>query len=962
LAARQGGGYNASPAPVWQRKHPICGRMNGPPATLHSENASYVEALYETFLTAPDTLSENWRRYFEGRQLVEASPGEAAPPLVRAGPLLNAAKQNAVSQLIAEYRLRGHLEAHTEPLGLYAPAALPSLQPHYHGLEPADLERPYDSGSFPLPPGTPLRELIAALRETYCASIGAEYAYISNAEQVEWLRERFESVRGRRGFTAAQQRDILRSLTAAEGLERYLHRKYVGQKRFSLEGGDALLPLLEHLIEAAAGHAVKEVVIGMAHRGRLNVLVNLLGKRPQDLFSEFEGKTPGGALGSGDVKYHQGFSANPITAHGPVHVTLAFNPSHLEIINPVVEGSVRARQERRGDRRRREVLALLIHGDAAIAGQGVVMETLNLSKTGGYGTGGTLHVVVNNQIGFTTSNPLDARSTLYCTEIAKLIQAPIFHVNGDDPEAVVSVALLALEYRLTFGNDAVIDLVCYRRHGHNEADEPSITQPRMYRAIGGHPTPREIYAQALVRAGTLAPAQTDALAEAYRDALERGEVVARTAFSSERPPLAIDWAPYVGTQWTEPADTCVPAQRIAALADRLTGVPAGFQTHPRVARVLQDRHTMLTGEEPLDWGCAETLAYATLLEDGYRVRLSGQDSGRGTFAHRHAVLHNQDPRAPENLLRHVPLAHVAPEQPRFLCIDSLLSEEAVLAFEYGYASADPGTLVVWEAQFGDFANGAQVVIDQFISSSEAKWQRLCGMVLLLPHGYEGQGPEHSSARLERFLQLCAEHNMQVAVPSLPAQLFHLLRRQMLRRYRRPLVVMSPKSLLRHRQSVSPLTAFTDEGLKLVIGETSVQEPRRVRRVLLCSGKVYFDLLPARDERVPDEVAIVRIEQLYPFPSDHLKAELARYPGAQEVTWVQEEPLNQGAWYQIRHKLQAVVGTQQTLRHIGRPRSAAPAAGYYAQHLAQQQALVDEALDLGQQRTEAARGERLQRTA
>jgi 2-oxoglutarate dehydrogenase E1 component len=922
-------------------------------------SASFVEALYEEFLADPTRVPEAWRREFESwggppagtaalshaavqqrlRELAAQRRAAVAAPPAAASERLH--KQNAVQQLINEYRQRGHLKARTDPLELQPTPPVPSLSLDYHGLTQADLDLSFSTGNFPLPTGATLRDLVSALEATYCGTVGFEYAYLSDSQQVEWLRQRIEAGRGRAALTVDEQRQIMRALTAAEGLERYLHRRYVGQKRFSLEGGDGLIAVLEELVQRAGAADVKELVIGMAHRGRLNVLVNILGKQPRELFAEFEGKAE--VVGSGDVKYHQGFSADPVTPGGPIHLTLAFNPSHLEIIDPVVEGSVRARQERRGELARRQVLPLLIHGDAAFAGQGVVMETLNLAKTRGYATGGTLHIVVNNQIGFTTSNPSDARSTYYCTEIAHLTQAPIFHVNGDDPEALLFVTRLALDFRLTFGSDVVIDLVCYRRHGHNEADEPAITQPRMYAKIGRHPTVRELYAKRLESAGVLAPGEAARLAEDYQQALERGECVAPWPMSDQRPPLAIDWAPYIGTLWTEPAVTSVPIDTLRVLGEKLCTVPAGFKLHPRVAKILDDRRQMTAGEQPLDWGCAETLAYASLLLEGHRVRLSGQDSGRGTFAHRHAVLHNQDLDAPEELQRYVPLQHLQPGQPSFLVIDSLLSEEAVLGFEYGYASADPHTLVIWEAQFGDFANGAQVVIDQFISSSEAKWQRLCGMALFLPHGYEGQGPEHSSARLERYLQLCAEQNMQVCVPSTPAQMFHMLRRQMLRRYRRPLVVMTPKSLLRHRLSVSTLQELAQGEFALLIGDPRRPDPARVRRVLLCSGKVYYDLYAAREERGIDDIAIVRIEQLYPFPKAQLIDELAGYGAAAEVIWVQEEPLNQGAWYQIRHKLVDCLAPGQALRYIGRPRSAAPACGSYALHLKQQQALVDDAL-------------------
>ena len=930
-------------------------------SSLGFGSAGFVEALYEDFLVDPASVPDAWRCEFETwaagkppathaavqqqfRELARRPRTDSMTPGASGAVTAdNLHKQNAVQQLINEYRQRGHLAADTDPIKLQPPTPVPSLAPGFHGLTDADLALSFSPGNFPLSAGAPLRELVTALQATYCGAIGFEYAYLSDSAQVAWLRERIEAGRGRAVLNADEQMQVMQAITAAEGLERYLHRRYVGQKRFSLEGGDGLIAVLDELVRRAGGAGVKELVLGMAHRGRLNVLVNILGKRPSELFAEFEGKVE--VIGSGDVKYHQGFSADPITAGGPIHLTLAFNPSHLEIVNPVVEGSVRARQERRLDLARRQVLPVLMHGDAAFAGQGVVMETLNLAKTRGYATGGTLHIVINNQIGFTTSNPTDARSTYYCTEIAHLTQAPIFHVNGDDPEALLFVTRLAVDFRLAFGSDVVIDVVCYRRQGHNEADEPAITQPRMYAKIVPHPTVREIYARRLEAAGVLAAGDAQRMAEDYQQALERCESVAPWPMSDERPLLAIDWAPYTDAVWTEPATTAVPIDTLRSLGSKLCEVPADFKVHPRVAKILDDRRQMAAGDLPLDWGGAETLAYASLVVQGHRVRLSGQDSGRGTFAHRHAVLHNQDIDAPDDRQRHVPLQHLAPDQPSIFIIDSLLSEEAVLGFEYGYASADPHTLVIWEAQFGDFANGAQVVIDQFISSSEAKWQRLCGMVLLLPHGFEGQGPEHSSARLERYMQLCAEQNMQVCVPSTPAQMFHMLRRQMLRRYRRPLVVMTPKSLLRHRLSVSSLEDLAQGEFQVLIGDPRAPDPAQVRRVLLCSGKVYFDLYTGAVERSSGDIAVVRVEQLYPFPKTQLAEELARYGKATEVVWVQEEPLNQGAWYQIRHKLTDALAPGQTLRYVGRPRSAAPACGSYKLHQAQQQALVDEALAL-----------------
>jgi 2-oxoglutarate dehydrogenase E1 component len=678
----------------------------------------------------------------------------------------------------------------------------------------------------------------------------------------------------------------------------------------------------------------------MAHRGRLNVLVNVLGKAPSVLFSEFAGKYDLSQIkGSGDVKYHKGFSADLRTPGGNVHVGLAFNPSHLEVVNPVVEGSVRARQERRSDVRGERVVPCLIHGDSAFGGQGVVMETMQLSQARGYYTGGTMHIVVNNQVGFTTSDPQDMRSTMYCSDVAKMLEAPIFHVNGDDPEAVVFVARLAMQYRQRFHKDVVIDLVCYRRLGHNEADEPAATQPVMYNVIRKHPTTRKLYADRLVADGVLTQFEADGLVEQYRAGLDEGRPQAKASLGMIGNKYTVDWSAYMrNIDWTAPVRSGVEGRRLKALGARLVAVPAGHTLHPRVQQVIAKRAKMIAGEMPLDWGCAESLAYASLLEDGYGVRISGQDSGRGTFFHRHAVLHDQQTGSV-----YVPLEHVAERQPRFTVIDSVLSEEAVLAFEYGYSQTDPSVLVIWEGQFGDFANGAQVIIDQFISSGESKWGRFCGLTLFLPHGYEGQGPEHSSARLERFLQLCAEANMSVCVPSTPAQMFHMLRRQMLREFRKPLVVMTPKSLLRHEMSVSALAELEQGSFRNIIDEVDPIDPAKVRRLVFSSGKVYFDLLKARRALAAPDVALVRLEQIYPFPADEYAAIIARYPNAAELVWCQEEPQNQGAWYQIRHRLERPLAGKRVLLYAGRPPAAAPATGIGKIHEAEQSSLVQAAL-------------------
>jgi 2-oxoglutarate dehydrogenase E1 component len=815
------------------------------------------------------------------------------------------------------------------------------LELEYFGLRSSDLNDEFYTGSRTpsVPSRMKLRDIIAQLEYIYCGPIGAEFAHVSDTEERLWLQDEFQAGRLLTRLSSGEQKNLLWQLTAAEGLERYLHTKYVGQKRFSLEGGDALIPLLDDLIQQCGSAGIEECVIGMAHRGRLNVLVNLLGKSPSVLFSEFEGKYDTAHLkGSGDVKYHKGFSADLRTPGGNVHVALAFNPSHLEVVNPVVEGSVRARQERRSDEAGERVIPVLIHGDAAFAGQGVVMETLQLSQARAFYTGGTVHVVINNQVGFTTSDPRDARSTMYCSDVAKMLEAPIFHVNADDPEAVIFVSRLALRYRQKFHKDVVVDLVCYRRHGHNEADEPSATQPVMYQTIRKHSTARKLYADRLVAAGVLAETDAATMVEHYRQGLDDGRPQARASLGMIGNKYTVDWSRYSATDWSERPRTAVALTRLQTLGERIVKVPDGFSLHPRVSQVVANRAKMLAGAQPLDWGCAETLAYAALVEEGYAVRLTGQDAGRGTFFHRHAVLHEQQSGA-----RHIPLQHVLERQAPFEVTDSVLSEEAVLGFEYGYSTTDPNSLVIWEGQFGDFVNGAQVIIDQFISSGEAKWGRLCGLVLFLPHGYEGQGPEHSSARLERFLQLCAENNMQVCVPSTPAQMFHMLRRQMLRTLRKPLIVMTPKSLLRHELSVSSLEDLAKGEFANVIDEVDDIAPLAARRVVLSSGKVYFDLLRARRKDGIKDVALVRVEQLYPFPGAEYDAVLRKYANAHEIVWCQEEPQNQGAWYQIRHRLAENLGPKRELLYAGRAPAAAAATGISKVHDTEQAGLIAAAL-------------------
>jgi len=920
-------------------------------------NAEYIDQLYEAFCDSPESVSSEWRSFFYGFEhgagdLPSELPG-GGMPVARAaapGPL------SGIERLIMAYRMLGHLHADIDPLRLMDRQRRKELDPAYYGLDEKALEQPVSVVSIDAENPLPLHEVIDILERVYCGTLACEHMHLTASDERRWIERRLESTRGcwAAEHTPTMRVDTLRDLTAAEGLEQYLHRRYVGQKRFSLEGGDSLIPLLDEIVQGGGKRGITDIVIGMAHRGRLNVLVNLLGKAPSELFSEFEGNHGADPRsGSGDVKYHQGFYSNIQTSGGPVHLSLAFNPSHLEIIAPVVEGGCRARQDRHEDDATDLVLPVIVHGDAAFIGQGVVTETLNLSKTPAYGTGGTIHVVVNNQIGFTTSHPQEARSTLYCTEVAKLIQAPIFHVNADDPDAVLFVTRLALDYRLTFHNDVVIDLVCYRRQGHNEADEPMMTQPQMYRRIRELRTTRALYAERLAREGLVTAGEAEAMRETYRASLEQGRVVVREFLHGSRTGYEAHWEQYLSARPDEQVDTRVPVEKLRWLGERALRLPEGFALQRNVARVVEERRRMLAGELPLDWGMAETLAYATLLHEGHAIRLSGQDSVRGTFAHRHAGYHDQ-----QTYRTHVPLAQLFAGQPRFEVINSLLSELAVLGFEYGYATSSPNTLVIWEAQFGDFANGAQMVIDQFIASGYLKWGRLCQLTLFLPHGFEGQGPEHSSARLERFLQLCAELNMRVWVPTTPAQFFHLLRDQIKRRFRRPLIVMTPKSLLRHPLSKSSLEAFSRGALATVQPEQDPLEPAAVRRVVLCSGKVYFDLLGARRERAIDDIAIMRVEQLYPFPRRRLAELFERYPAATEIVWCQEEPRNQGAWYQIQHHLRVLTRPDQSLGYAGRAPSASPACGDAGLHRAQQQALVDVALALG--RVEDP-GERLEDT-
>ncbi len=928
---------------------------------LFGANAPFIEELYESYLENPASVADVWRDHFDRMQNlpgagVGAGRDVAHAPVVasfaqraklgtlRAAPTGAGAdkKQVAVLQLINAYRFLGNRWAQLDPLKRTERPAIQELDPAFYGFTEADLGQIFSTGSFSAAPEqATLREILEALRQTYCGTIGAEYMYLSDVAQKRWIQARLETIRSAPAYSSDDKKRFLRLITQAETLERYLHTRYVGQKRFSLEGGESLILAMDQLVRTAGSVGVQEMVIGMAHRGRLNVLVNTLGKQPGMLFDEFEGKKAT-VLSAGDVKYHMGYSSDVATPAGPMHLTLAFNPSHLEIVNPVVAGSVYARQVRRGANGKAEALPVLIHGDAAVAGQGVNQEMLNFSQTRGYGTGGTVHLIVNNQIGFTTSDLRDYRSSLYCTDLFKMVEAPIFHVNGDDPEAVALVTQIAMEFRQEFRKDVVVDIICFRKLGHNEQDEPMVTQPLMYKKIAQHPGTRKLYADKLEAQGVIAAGDAEQKIKDYRTALDEGRHLIDPVITDYHSKYAIDWTPHTHVPYTEKCDTSVSMKEIRRLAERLTDIPSNFTLHSRVQKIIDDRKAMGLGRLPVDWGMGENLAYASLLAAGFNVRVSGEDVGRGTFFHRHAALHDQN-RERWDEGTWWPLAHIQEKQGWFHCFDSVLSEEAVLAFEYGFATASPNELVVWEAQFGDFANGAQVVIDQFLSSGEAKWGRGCGLVLLLPHGYEGQGPEHSSARLERYMQLSAEFNWEVCVPSNAAQIYHLLRRQMLRKQRKPLIVMTPKSLLRHKDATSSLDDLAKGTFQTVIGEIDDLDPKKVSRVVACAGKVYFDLLAARRERKAENVALLRVEQLYPFDDRRFAEELKLYPDARELVWCQEEPMNQGAWYAKAHRLVKVLRKGQELLVASRPASSSPAVGYASKHMEQQKTLIDEAL-------------------
>ena len=852
------------------------------------------------------------------------------------------AAQLGVLRLIYAFRFSGHLRATLDPLKRPRHHSTPPFTLEEFGLSEADLDTTFDMGSYQGPNCNTLRELFESLNKTYCSSLGVEYMHIPNLEERKWIQTKIETMSLEQEDTPEYKKWLLQRITAAEVFEKFLHNKYVGQKRFSLEGSDTLIPLLNVLIEHSGSHLMKRICLGMAHRGRLNVLINIMGKTAEKLFQEFAGDLGLSKNQTGDVKYHQGFSSDIQTEKNDVHLALMFNPSHLELVNPVIEGYARYHQDKIDDEDRQKILPVLIHGDAAFSGQGIVMETLNMSQSRGYRTMGTVHIIINNQIGFTTSKQDDARSTDYCTDVVKMINAPVFHVNAEDPEMVSYITKLALDYRMRYKKDVVIDLMCYRRHGHNEADEPAVTQPLMYEAIRKLPTTRANYANTLMKQGVIDQAEVDAMVNDYRKQLKDGERVAYNIIKPKnKRAWEMLWEDYFESTWLEPYESAISKKQIQKLNKKLQRIPDGFEVHPRVKKMLSERQKMANDKINADWGFAETLAYASLTDNGVSIRLTGQDCGRGTFFHRNAVLHNQ--LANED---YTPLKNISDKQGRVQIYDSILSEEAALGFEYGYATANPESLVIWEAQFGDFVNGAQAIIDQFIASAEAKWGRLSNLVMLLPHGLEGQGPEHSSGRLERFLQLCASHNMQVCVPSTASQIFHLMRRQVLRKFRSPLIIMSPKSLLRNPLAASPLFKFTEGRFRDVYEEQYDNiKPNKVDRVVMCSGKVFYELLTRRQDDQINNVAILRLEQLYPFPAEQLMSELAKFPKAKDIVWCQEEPINQGAWYTSRHNFMESIVKNQTLHVVARDLYAAPAEGSVRQHNMNQNQVIEKALGI-----------------
>ncbi|NNM59078.1 MAG: 2-oxoglutarate dehydrogenase E1 component [Legionellales bacterium] len=925
---------------------------------LFGGSAAYLEEQYENYLRDPNSVAPEWRTHFDAFPKVNGSnAGDVSHTAIKdffvelatdtqirgkvGGQENNTylIKELQVAQLIDAYRSLGHRIANLDPLGLREFPLIPALELSQYGLSDADLSTEFVTNSFKAngKKKASLAAIMHSLKDIYCRTLGLEYTYMTDPQQIAWIQEYIEPCCGKPQLSKEEKLHIFKMLTAAEGLERYLGTRFVGQKRFSLEGGDSFIPMMDELVQRSARHGVKEVAIGMAHRGRLNVLVNILGKAPAKLFDEFEGRYEHSDL-SGDVKYHKGYASSVKTEDGVIHLALGFNPSHLEIIAPVVEGAVRARQDRRDDPRGKQVMPIIVHGDAAFAGQGVVMETFALSHAEGFSTGGSVHIVINNQIGFTTNNRLDTNHYSYSTDVAKMVQAPIIHVNGDDPEAVIMATRLALDFRMAFEKDVVIDLVCYRRMGHNEADEPMMTQPVVYQNIKKHETTLTLYGKQLVAENLLKPEEVKALSDEYRVALEKGHPVVNLV---ENYPLdfASDWTPYWNQPWDAPVNTGLPLEVLKLLGERINAVPAELTLQPQVGKEYEFRRAMIAGEVPLHWGMAETLAYASLLNEGMSVRLTGQDSQRGTFSHRHAVLHDV-----RNDKCYTPLQHISDDQGFFAVYNTILSEEAVLGFEYGYASADPETLTIWEAQFGDFYNGAQVLVDQFLSSSEQKWGLLCGLVMFLPHALEAMGPEHSSARLERFLQLCAQDNMQVVVPTTPAQCFHMLRRQMLRKYRKPLIVMTPKGLLRHKMAVSSLTDLSEGSFLPVIDETDKAIAANATKLIITSGKVYYELIQERSKLGKTDTAIIRLEQLYPFPKADILRILKSYVSVKSVMWCQDEAENQGAWFYCKDKLRALLNHEQSLDYAARPEAAAPAVGLAHVHEEQQRVLLEKAFN------------------
>ena len=917
-------------------------------------HAAYLETLYDTFLKNPEHLSEDWLDFFTNLPKQPNSNGEISHLEIikefknfsrsKATPKNETTlddKQGKVIRLIQSYRNRGHLKAKLDPLGMMERREIEDLNIEFHGLSHSDLDRDFFTDTFTESNKLSLRNIIKTLEEVYCGKIGIECNHILDSEERRWFQKKFESKLTEYVFDDDEKVNIFERLNSADGLAKYLSAKYPGMKRFGIDGAEALVPLVESVIQNCGSIGASQICLGMAHRGRLNLLVNVLGKLPSELFSAFNEDFELEGASTGDVKYHLGFSSNFETPGGEVHVSLFNNPSHLEIVDPVVLGSVRARQDRIGDTDRTEVVPILLHGDASFSGQGVVMESLQMSQTRGFNVGGTIHIIVNNQIGFTTSNVNDSRSTDYSSDVAKIIQAPVIHVNGDDPEMVLNAAKIACKYRKRFKKDIVIDLFCYRRRGHNEADDPSATQPLMYQKISKHPSVLNQYEDYLINTGVLTPDIANKIKSDYRKSLEIGESVAKNLSKNPNNELWFDWKPYLNIKWWPKVDTKFSAEKLHKLGKEICEIPDSFVLGNQAKKIFEERIKMNDGDIPVNWGYAESMAYASLLEEGYPIRITGQDVRRGTFSHRHACVFDSD-----SGMGFIPLKEIAEKNnTKFDIYDSLLSEEAVLAFEYGYSATWPSGLTIWEAQFGDFANGAQVVIDQFIVSAQHKWERLSGLVMLLPHGYEGQGPEHSSARIERFLQLCATENIQVCVPSSPKQIFHLLRRQVIRKMRTPLIVISPKSLLRNPKAVSSTKELINGTFECVIDD-EIKKNENVKKVIMCSGKVYYDLVNKRDKEKHDDIAIIRIEQLYPFPYDDLEEILTKYQNVEEYIWCQEEPSNQGAWFSHRHRIQRVLdrlGDGKEANLISRPPSAAPAVGLMKLHLQQQKDLINEAI-------------------